>query len=126
VYKLVEQQTPQGVVGRFKLSKEKRTYPFAKQVFRQSDRDGMFTHDIVGRADESLPGEALLIPIMRGGRLIDALPSLVESRSRCLVQVARLPAALKSLEAVAAAYPVQISARLEREAQQLASEAVSK
>jgi hypothetical protein len=40
--------------------------------------------------------------------------------------VARLPAALKSLEAVAAAYPVQISARLEREAQQLASEAVSK
>src|SRR5262249_20436849 len=37
VYKLVEQEAPQGLVGRMKMSAEKKTYPFAKQIYRTID-----------------------------------------------------------------------------------------
>ncbi|HZT83154.1 MAG TPA: nicotinate phosphoribosyltransferase [Gemmataceae bacterium] len=111
VYKLVEQETPRGVVGRFKLSKGKATYPFAKQVWRQS-AGGTFTGDLVARATEQHDGEPLLAPVLEGGRLIQPLPSLEEGRGRFLAQRDRLPAGLLGLEG-GAAYPVRVSAELE-------------
>src|SRR5206468_4576342 len=50
VYKLVEQETSQGLVGRMKLSSEKKTYPFAKQIFRTIGENGKFKHDLIARA----------------------------------------------------------------------------
>src|SRR5262249_37679010 len=41
VYKLVEQDSGQGTIGRFKLAQDKKTYPYAKQVFRQIGADGI-------------------------------------------------------------------------------------
>jgi nicotinate phosphoribosyltransferase len=120
VYKLVEQQTPAGVVGRFKLSREKQTYPYAKQVYRGSAADGTFTGDQIARTTESLPGEPLLVPVLIEGRLAGPLPSLQEGRQRCAAQVARLPRALLALEPCDP-YPVHVSEHLQEEARRLAT-----
>ena len=87
VYKLVELDGE----GKFKLSPGKRTYPMAKQVFRRRDRTGRFCGDHVTRADETAEGEPLLVPILRSGRLVTALPSLESIRGRCREQLAALP-----------------------------------
>jgi nicotinate phosphoribosyltransferase len=109
VYKLVEQETLQGTVGRFKLSKEKLTYPFAKQVFRKTAGDGKFQEDCIGRATEKLPGEPLLVPVLEQGR--GGLSNLEECRSRCRDQLDRLPEELLKLEP-GQPYPVRVSEEL--------------
>src|SRR5262249_11171722 len=118
VYKLVEEETPQGPIGRFKLSRDKKTYPYAKQVWRQHGADGQFVADIIGRATESLPGEPLLVPVLKDGQLIRPLPTPHESRASCLSQRGRLPKSLLALER-APGYPVRISDELENELQRL-------
>lgn len=118
VYKLVEQRMTGGTVGRFKLSKDKKTYPFAKQVFRTSSADDKFSGDEIGRDSEKLDGEPLLVQILENGRLVDRLPTLNESRARCADQLSRLPSRLLNLDACEP-YPVRISSRLEAEAQRL-------
>ncbi len=119
IYKLVEQQTKQGVVGRFKLSPGKNTYPFAKQVYRQTGPDGQFREDMIARATETMPGEALLIPVLRAGQLVGPLPRIAEVRARCAAQREWLPPRLLSLEK-ADPYPVRVSPALEAEARRLA------
>ncbi len=89
VYKLVELEGK----GKFKLSPGKKTYPMAKQVFRKIDREGRFLGDHVTRADETAEGEPLLVPILRSGRLVSALPSLESIRVRCREQTRRAPRA---------------------------------
>lgn len=119
VYKLVEQGTPEGLVGRMKLSAEKKTYPFAKQVFRTTGSDGKFQHDRIARATERLPrqGEAstepLLTQVLQHGQLVRPLPRLEESRERCRQQLSRLPDELFDLEPHQT-YPVRISPELEK------------
>ncbi len=111
VYKLVEQETPKGRVGRFKLASAKKTYPFAKQVYRHANAAGVFERDEIDLS-EPADGEPLLMPIMKAGRLIAPLPSLAESRARCQQQLAHLPPALHVLAPAATAYRVEISPRL--------------
>ncbi|HEY7327217.1 MAG TPA: nicotinate phosphoribosyltransferase, partial [Gemmataceae bacterium] len=55
VYKLVEQETPQGTFGRFKLSSGKKNYPYPKQVYRQHDSTGTFRGDRIVRAVPPTP-----------------------------------------------------------------------
>jgi nicotinate phosphoribosyltransferase len=115
VYKLAEHETPDGTVGLLKLAPEKKTYPFAKQVYRQVGTAGVFREDIIARATEQLPGAPLLVPVMQGGRLVHRLPDLEQCRARCREQLERLPAPLRSLSR-SEPYPVRISEELEREA----------
>jgi nicotinate phosphoribosyltransferase len=118
VYKLVEQEMPHGVVGRMKLSTEKKTYPFAKQIYRTIGEDGKFKNDVVARATEPIPRESeapaepLLTQIMQRGQLVRPLPSLEESRERCRQQLSHLPDKLLDLEPHQS-YPVKYSAELE-------------
>lgn len=121
VYKLVAQDTPQGTVGRMKMAQEKRTFPFAKQVFRQLDANGLFAMDMIGRADESLPGEPLLTQVMKGGILVGPLPMLEESRANCLDQLAKLPREFQSLQKSAVPFPVSHSERLQTDAAMLSA-----
>jgi nicotinate phosphoribosyltransferase len=118
VYKLVEQETPKGLIGRFKLSTAKKTYPFAKQVFRTC-ADGRFRGDVIARATERLAGEPLLTPILKGGELLTPLPSVHECQTRFLDQRSRMPSELLSLDH-ATPYPVRVSDELEAESQRLA------
>jgi nicotinate phosphoribosyltransferase len=116
VYKLVEIEGE----GRIKLSPGKKTYPMAKQVHRQVDRDGLFAGDLVTRADETAAGESLLVPMIRRGRLVSALPTLSEVRDRCRHQLAHLPDRLHRLDAMAD-YPIFYSEVLEDDARRLMS-----
>jgi nicotinate phosphoribosyltransferase len=121
VYKLVEQETAHGAVGRYKLSKDKKSYPFAKQVFRHVGPDGIFRHDVIARCTEPPPagGEPLLIPVFKQGQLVQPLPTLEECRRRFLAQRAQLSSKLLTLEPCDA-YPVDVSTELEAELRRLA------
>jgi nicotinate phosphoribosyltransferase len=107
VYKLVEQETPHGLVGRMKLSSHKKTYPFAKQIYRTIGEDGKFQHDLLARArdeesgarGEGLGGRSvglelaikpLLTQILQHGQLVQPVPTLEASRERCRQQLACL------------------------------------
>lgn len=100
VYKLVELEGPQlGHRYTFKLSEDKATLPGGKQVFRFVD------HDVVGRSTECLgctgtsggSAEALLRPVILGGKLLEPLPSAAEARHRAADSMALLPAPCHSL-----------------------------
>jgi nicotinate phosphoribosyltransferase len=112
VYKLVEQHTPHGVVGRMKLSADKRTYPFAKQVFRKTDGSGVFGGDVIGLATEATGGEPLLAPVMTNGKLTQPLDTLADIQQRVQRQLGSLPAELLNLNA-APPYPVVVSSGLQ-------------
>ncbi|HKP12802.1 MAG TPA: nicotinate phosphoribosyltransferase [Blastocatellia bacterium] len=140
VYKLVGLEEGGHVRGRIKLSKDKATYPGPKQVWRESDA-GHYRRDLIAAADEPPPGPSwrpLLEEVMRDGRCRDERfadrdadserPAgerraarkrrLDAARTRAASELERLPEALLSLDAEAA-YPVQFSARLQREQDEL-------
>ena len=92
VYKMVEMEI--GGIKRYtaKYSDDKSTIPGAKQIFRDVARD------VVARSGECGRGEALLRPVILGGRLVEPLPALEQARERARESVARLSPALRQLE----------------------------
>ncbi len=109
-YKLQEYE---GIAKR-KRSEGKATWPGRKQVFRRYDDGGRFAGDVITLADDAQPGEPMLIPVLRGGRLTVALPTLEQARAHAAEQLCRLPDALRCLDPGAPAYPVAISTALQR------------
>lgn len=101
-----------------KRSTGKQYWPGAKQAWRRYGEDGAMSGDTLSPQAQSLPGEAMLAPVMRGGALLAALPSLAEVRSRAARQIAALPAPLRSLRQ-APAYPVAVSDALRELARQV-------
>jgi nicotinate phosphoribosyltransferase len=96
---------------RRKRSEGKATWPGRKQVWRQFDGQGRMAGDAVSLADDRQQGEALLRPVMRGGRRLGDLPALMASRQYAQEQLACLPQALARLEPFR--YPVEISGLLQ-------------
>src|SRR5205085_6784176 len=136
VYKLVALEQDGHIRGRIKLSKDKATYPGAKQVWREMVA-GRYSRDIIAAADEPAPGSAwqpLLEAVMSDGRCVDErfadceiddnAPAsarrvtrkrrLDEAQARAASELARLPEALLANEATAR-YAVNVSARLQQE-----------
>jgi nicotinate phosphoribosyltransferase len=106
VYKLVA-QSERGVDRPvMKLSTAKHTDPGVHQVFRGSG-DG----DVLGLADESLPGRPLLATVMEGGRMCAAPPPLDAVRAHCLRERETLPAAVRRIDDPQP-WPVRRSPRL--------------
>jgi len=68
-------------------------------------------HDVIGRFDEDLPGERLLQPMMRHGRVTRDV-HLEESRRRFQSELTRLPQPLRDLDPSPVPYPVSFSERL--------------
>ena len=99
IYKMVELEICG--IKRFtaKYSDDKTSLPGAKQVFRDVARD------VIARSGECGRGEALLRPIILGGRLVEPLPTLAQARDRAAQSIAKLPPALRELE-VAEPWPV--------------------
>jgi nicotinate phosphoribosyltransferase len=83
-YKMVELDI-QGI-KRFtaKYSPDKMSVPGAKQVFRAPDRD------VIARSGECGSGEALLRPVILGGKLVEMLPTLEQGRARAAESLAKL------------------------------------
>jgi len=121
VYKLVELEVNHHIEPKIKLSRDKATYPFRKQVWREHGDDGTFIGDVITIADEVMSSRSLSDPlltqVMKDGEIIRQLPSLREAQANARGQLARLPAAYKAL-AHAECYPVQFSAELERQRQE--------
>jgi len=102
IYKLVEMEDASGRRYPIKLSPDKHTLPGAKQVFRFAD------HDLLARSNEcpSCPGgaaegsdrmEALICPVILGGRLVEPLPTAEQARRHAADSLAKLPASVLSL-----------------------------
>ncbi len=92
-----------------KLSPGKATLSGAKQVFRRYDARGKCREDIIARRDENVSGaDALLVPVMRDGRLVGAQPSLADIRRLATENMRRLDPRYKCPEADSS-YPVSIS-----------------
>ncbi len=81
-----------------KRSEGKATWPGRKQVFRRHGADGTMQGDVLTVEGDEQDGEALIRPVMRGGRCIADLPSLEQIRAHCAGQLARLPVPLRRLE----------------------------
>lgn len=114
-YKLVEYAGR----PRTKLSSDKVIYPGRKQVHRVVEQ-GVMRRDIIGPADESLPGTPLLQPVMRGGRrLAEATVTLEQARRHAAAQLEMLPEACRRLEPGPPAYPVEPSDALRQELESL-------
>jgi nicotinate phosphoribosyltransferase len=94
-YKLVEYAGR----PRRKHSSGKATLPGCKQVFRRYDENDALCGDTLGLADERIAGEPLLKPVMRGGSLLEPLPSVPAIRALAKSQLAGLPVSLRSLSA---------------------------
>ncbi|SDI53109.1 nicotinate phosphoribosyltransferase [Pseudomonas panipatensis] len=106
---------------RRKRSEGKVTWPGRKQVFRRFDEHGHCCGDTLSVEGDRIEGTPLIVPVMRGGRRLQASPSLEQVRAYVRGQVASLPPALRRLPA-AEAYPVQVAPALEalaREADRL-------
>jgi nicotinate phosphoribosyltransferase len=87
-------------------------------VFRRYE-NGLAAGDTIARHDEPLPGEPLLECVMQGGRRLPAgRVDTASARAHAAAQLARLPAALRSLEP-AEPYPVAISPALQAARQAL-------
>lgn len=114
VYKLVEQDGQ----GRIKLSPGKKTYPRAKQIFRELGPDGKIAVDHITRWDETAAGTPLLRPYVKGGQPVGDWPNLNQSRAYCRTQLEQLPDTLRELDSTAA-YPITYSDLLEDEAARL-------
>jgi nicotinate phosphoribosyltransferase len=107
IYKLVELDL--GGITRYtaKLGRDKGTLPGSKQVFRTRG------HDVLARSGECGEGEALLRPVILGGRLIEPLPGAHAARKRAAEALAKLPPTLSDLEPCAP-WPVRNSAGLDQ------------
>ena len=109
VYKLVARSDGAGWRGVWKHSADKSTVPGPKQVFRRH-ANGIISGDEIGGADEELDGEPLLVPAMRGGRVVLSEP-LDRIRAQAEAQLGALPKRLRHGEG-AERYPVSYSERL--------------
>jgi len=115
IYKLVETELDREPRPVAKFSPAKITYPGKKQVFRLSLPDGRFSGDLIGLADETVPGaQSLLIPVMTNGKRIVPKTDLADARGRCGDQIGRFPQALLRLRGDPALYPVRYSERLQK------------
>jgi nicotinate phosphoribosyltransferase len=88
-----------------KAAGTKSNLPGRHQVFRTPEGD------TIGLADEDLPGERLLVPVIRAGRLVEPLPELADIRRHAAGQVAALPERTLAL-ADPEPIPPRLSARL--------------
>lgn len=83
---------------RRKRSSGKATWPGRKQVYREIDAHGRVRSDVIGLADEALPGRPMLEPCMRAGRRLSR-PTMDEIRARARRELEALPAHCRRIDA---------------------------
>ena len=103
-----------------KLSEGKATWPGAKQVWRTYDADGRMRGDILSLETDRQPGEPLIVPVMRAGKLIASLPALAQIREHAALDLKRLAGPLARLES-GFEYTVQMADALRALAEQISA-----
>jgi len=104
--------------ARRKRSEGKQTWPGRKQVYRSYDADGRIAADVVTLEGDAQTGEALIMPMMCGGKRLVPAETLADIRSHAAVNLARLPEPLRQLQEPYV-YPVEISSALHELAAQV-------
>jgi len=99
-------------VARRKRSEGKATWPGRKQVYRNYAADGVMSGDTVTVDNATCTGQALLQPVMQGGKTIARQPTLIEVREYAMRQLNGLPVALRQLSHTPE-YPLTISVELQ-------------
>ncbi|MBY8981029.1 MAG: nicotinate phosphoribosyltransferase [Candidatus Lokiarchaeota archaeon] len=96
VYKLIEYNNK----PKIKISEDKLTYPGKKQIYRIYNKQGQFIEDFLTLDSEPAPpnSEALLIPVMKKGRLITELPNLNNIQQYYNENIEKLPTKFKVLD----------------------------
>jgi nicotinate phosphoribosyltransferase len=108
--------------GRMKLSPRKVTLPGRKQIFRQ-EADGQALRDVIGEAEEALPGRPLLRRVMHNGEIEAAgRTDLDGARALAERELALLPPRLRAIEHADVRYDVEISVQLRASRDRLAAE----
>jgi nicotinate phosphoribosyltransferase len=93
IYKLVEIERNGEIRYTAKSSPDKQTLPGAKQLFRFPD------HDLLALQHECAAGsEAMLRPVIIGGRLVEPLPTTEEIRHRAMASLTPWPSASRRTE----------------------------
>ncbi len=110
VYKLIEYNK----IPKIKISEDKVTYPGKKQVYRIYEKDNKFKEDILVLEEEPAPpnSEALLLPIMKKGKLTTKLPKLDDIQKFYLDNIRTLPESYLKLEE-AHLFKLKISEKLD-------------
>jgi nicotinate phosphoribosyltransferase len=113
IYKMVEMESAKEHRYTAKFSHEKHTLPGAKQIFRHWD------HDVLGRSTECISCgsetvEALLRPVILGGKLVEPLPTAAQVKRYAAERLARLPAPCHSLFEAKDAWRVELSPGLKK------------
>ncbi len=110
VYKLIEYNG----IPKIKISEDKLTYPGKKQVYRIFDKDNKFKEDILALEGEPAPpnSEALLLPVMKKGKLTIKLPKLDDIQKFYLNNIRYLPDSYLKLEE-AHLFKLKISEKLD-------------
>lgn len=112
IYKLSQiSRDDTGFLPTMKLSKGKVTFPGRKQIFRQSDKKGLFNKDILGLESEKIKGRRLLKKVVSKGKIIYNPPSLKKIREFAKGNLSMLPLKYKKIYPDSE-YPVMISKRL--------------
>ncbi|MFQ5863399.1 MAG: nicotinate phosphoribosyltransferase [Candidatus Brocadiales bacterium] len=111
IYKLVEQERRGRAIPRMKFSEDKVFYPSKKQVYRFSDKNGVYTHDLLGLEDETTGGIPLLERVMEKGEMTVKLPDIKDIHNRAKKYISYLPKGLKDIKGTHP-YPVKKSQRL--------------
>ena len=107
IYKLVAHRVGGCWQDVRKRSPEKATVPGAKQVWRDYI-DGEMCGDVIARLEERLPGRPLLVPVVRGGRLVRE-EAIEQMRDRACAELLALPTGLRELDGEGDGYPVAYS-----------------
>ncbi|MGA9032883.1 MAG: nicotinate phosphoribosyltransferase [Sulfuricaulis sp.] len=97
--------------ARRKRSEGKATWPGRKQVYRAFDASGVMTGDVLTLETDPQPGDALILPVMRNGKRVQAPETLMDTRRHAAEQLQRLSRRLRELE-VAPPYPVTVAPAL--------------
>ena len=98
---------------RRKRSANKATWPGRKQVWRRYGPDGRMAGDLLGLEGHDQGGEALIQPVMQGGRRLRPAPSLDDIRRHAKRELERLPEPLRRLEP-GTTYPVEVADKLKQ------------
>lgn len=116
VYKLQEYAG----VARRKQSVGKTTWPGRKQVYRHQADSGLFEGDLITlEKDRRSAGEGLITPVLRQGKRLHPPETLDQTRARSRDQLSSLDERLTALAVSASPYPVELSAELNKLAEQV-------
>lgn len=115
IYKIIEITSPGGgFLPVMKLSPQKATLPFKKQVFRKFSRRGVMLSDTLALEKEKLSGLVLLKKVMDKGRIIVEEKDIQSMRREVKQELKRMPSELKDIE-TKFIFPVQVSKKLNKE-----------